>query len=447
MVFGAGYVGLVTGAGLASTGNHVTLADPLKDRIETLKAGGVPFFEPQLPELLANARRTKNIDFVLTDSSDFLRMMESAEIYFIAVGTPEKSDGTANLDYVFSAVDMMSKQKGDLSEKIVVTKSTVPVGTGDLIEERFKNNGKRPIVVSNPEFLKQGNAVQDFLKPERVIIGTENTMAREQLAFLHHPFMLKRDRIIYMRRRSAELVKYACNTFLATKISFINEMAQLAETWNCDIREIRDGMITDSRIGDQFLFPGIGYGGSCFPKDVHSLISQSRATGFNLQIASAVDSVNVKQRQWPFEKLQKVFGASGLKGKTICLWGLSFKPNTDDLREAPAVSLIEKLIEAGAVVQAYDPVSNHRAKEIFTKAVNAKSLVLLDSPYDAAKGADALVVVTEWQEFRTPNFKRLKTLLKSALIVDGRNIYDHKIAAKYGFEYYSVGVGSATKGH
>jgi UDPglucose 6-dehydrogenase len=433
-------VGLVTGAGLASTGNHVTLADPLQDRIEILKSGGVPFFEPNLPELLASARRSKNIDFIFTSSPQLLTALEAAEVYFITVGTPEKEDGTANLEYVMSAVDMMSQQKGDLSEKIVVTKSTVPVGTGDLIEERFKLNGKRPIVVSIPEFLKQGNAVQDFLKPERVIIGTDNLAAQKHLAFLHRPFMMKRDRIIYMRRRSAELVKYACNAFLATKISFINEMASLAELWKCDIREIREGMITDSRIGDQFLFPGIGYGGSCFPKDVHSLIAQSKSTGFNLQIASAVDAVNDHQRQWPFEKLKKYFGGS-LKGKTICLWGLAFKPNTDDLREAPSITLIEKLLEVGARIQAYDPVANHRAKDLFENAIGSKHLTLSESPYEAAKGADALVIVTEWQEFRTPNFKRLTSLLKTHIIIDGRNIYDQKIIEKHGFKYFAVGVG------
>jgi UDPglucose 6-dehydrogenase len=441
MVFGAGYVGLVTGAGLASTGNHVVLADTLEDRIQLLRDGKVPFYEPQLPELLEKARRTKNIQFVHTKSEEFKSALTSAEIYFIGVGTPELPDGRSNLDYVFSAVDMIASQGGDISDKYVIMKSTVPVGTGDAIEKRLKDAKKFPAVISNPEFLKQGNAVQDFLKPERVIIGTDNEKARETISFLYRPFMLKRERIVCMSRRSAELVKYACNAFLATKISFINEMAQFSEAVGADIREVRDGMITDSRIGDQFLFPGLGFGGSCFPKDTHSLIVQGENAGVTMQVPTAVASVNKRQRKWPLQKLKKSLGEN-LAGKTIAVCGLAFKPNTDDLREAPGVELIEELLKAKALVRAYDPVASKRAAEVFAGAVQSKQLSFAEDLYDAATGADALVIVTEWQDFRTPNFKRLKPLLKRALIIDGRNIYDPKIAKQYGFEYFGVGIGT-----
>lgn len=439
MVFGAGYVGLVTGAGLASTGNHVIIADTLKDRIQLLKDGKVPFYEPQLPDLLEKARRTKNIHFVHTDSKEFKDALVSAEIYFIGVGTPEHADGKTNLDYIFSAIDLIASQEGDLSNKIVIMKSTVPVGTGDAIEKKFKIAKKSPIVVSNPEFLKQGNAVQDFLKPERVIIGTDNEKAREAISFLYRAFMLKRDRIVCMSRRSAELVKYACNAFLATKISFINEMAQLSEIVGADIREVRDGMITDSRIGDQFLFPGLGFGGSCFPKDTHSLIAQGQAAGIELQLPTAVAAVNKKQQLWPVQKLQKVFGKN-LAGKTIALWGLAFKPNTDDLREAPSIKIIPELLKLGAKIKAYDPVAAHRVAELFPDAIKTKNLVVCEDAYETATTSDALLIVTEWQEFRTPNFKKLKSSMSRPLIIDGRNIYDSKIAKQYGFEYFGVGV-------
>lgn len=441
MVFGAGYVGLVQAAGLASTGNHVVLADISKERINELRAGKCPIYEPQLQELLQKAVQDELLQFVLVDSPEHQTALNKAEILFIAVQTPERSDRTPNLDYVFSVVDNISTAKGDLSDRIVVIKSTVPVGTGDKVEARFQEQGKRPVVASNPEFLKQGSAVQDFLKPERVIIGTDDASARDRLGFLYQAFMRKQDRIIFTSRRSSELVKYACNTFLAMKISFINEIAQLAETESADIREIRQGLITDSRIGDQFLFPGVGFGGSCFPKDTVGIISQGDKAGVDMQVAKAVATVNEKQRYWAFDRLQDFYPK--VSGLEIGLWGLSFKPNTDDLREAPAIYLIKRLIDQGAKVKAHDPVAMKNAQKALSNFVSEGSLQLMDKPYDAAQGSDALIVMTEWHDYRSPNFNELKALLKRPVLIDGRNLYGPEIAARYGFEYRGVGISTA----
>ena len=440
MVFGAGYVGLVQAAGLASTGNDVYLVDTLKDRINLLLSGHCPIFEPGLNELLQRGHKKGNLKFVHTESQEFKELLSHPEIYFIAVGTPETPEGRTNFEYIWSAVDMISNQSSDLKDKIVAVKSTVPVGTGDQIEKRFSGKNKYPAVVSNPEFLKQGSAVQDFMRPQRVIVGSHDQKAQELLAFLHHPFMLKRDRIVAMSRRSAELLKYACNTFLATKISFINEMSQLAEVVGADIREIREGMISDSRIGDQFLFPGVGYGGSCFPKDVHSLIHQAKDFKFDLKLSMATDAVNQTQRTWPFEKLKRIFGKK-LSETTIGIWGLAFKPNTDDLREAPSVNLIENLLKIGAKIRAHDPVSNDRARSHFSSA-SKEAFQLFDDPYQATQSVDALVVITEWQDFRSPNFKKIKTQMKGDWLLDGRNIYDPKIVENYGLKYFGVGIPS-----
>ncbi len=438
-VFGAGYVGLVTGAGLSTSGNHITVLDTVDSRIQGLRKGQLPFFEPQLQELIKQGMAKGHLHFATIGTPDALSALKSVEAFFVAVGTPESPGGKTDLQYVESVVKILCEVEGDLRGRLVVTKSTVPVGTGDWIEGLLAKKSKYPTVVSNPEFLKQGNAVQDFLKPERVIVGTDSHDAIESLRFLYKPYMMKRDRFIAMSRRSAELVKYACNTFLATKISFINEIAQLAERVGADIREIREGMITDSRIGDQFLFPGIGYGGSCFPKDVYSLIHQASESGLELKLSRAARDVNVIQKQWPFEKLKTVFKGS-FKGKTICLWGLSFKPNTDDLREAPSLSLIKSLVDAGALVRATDPVATELAAKQFSSEVSEGSVQFFGDAYEAAKGSDALVIVTEWQEYRTPHFAQLKACLKKPLIIDGRNIYESTIVSqKYGFEYHSVG--------
>ena len=439
MVFGAGYVGLVTGAGLASTGNHVVVVDTQPERIRRLRAGELPFFEPQLPELIARVTRKGTLEFAWTEEERFGERLDRAEVYFIAVGTPEGADGATDLQYVDSVTDTLAAARGDLADRYVVVKSTVPVGTGDRVEEMLGKHGKYPRVVSNPEFLKQGNAVQDFLKPERVVIGASDPAAVETLLFLYRPFMLKRERIVCMGRRSAELVKYACNAFLAAKISFVNEMALLAEAVGADIREIREGMIADSRIGDQFLFPGIGFGGSCFPKDVHSLVHQGAAAGVELKLSEATRRVNQRQKTWPLRKLGQALG--DLSGKTICLWGLAFKPNTDDVREAPSVTLIEEIARAGGRVRAYDPVAAAPIRARLGALIADGTLTLLEDAYRAAEGGDALVVVTEWQEFRTPNFRRLRTALRNPLIVDGRNIYDPSFVKRYGFVYYGVGLG------
>lgn len=434
MVFGAGYVGLVQAAGLASSGNHVNLVDISKDRIQMLRSGKCPIFEPGLENLLKSGAEKGYLDFIHTDDSDFKGKKEKAEIYFFAVQTPEGADGMPDLTYLLKAVEMLAEIPGNLSDRFVVVKSTVPVGTGDKIESFLKERGKTPIVVSNPEFLKQGSAVQDFLKPERVIIGAENPVAFEVLGFLHRPFMMKRERIVCMSRRSAELVKYACNSFLATKISFINELALLAEELKANIHEIRDGMITDSRIGDQFLYPGVGYGGSCFPKDTHALIAQAKKIGMELGIIEAADRANQRQRQWVIKALEKALGS--LSGKKIGIWGLSFKPNTDDLREAPSIPIIKELNKRGALVVAHDPVAGKR----FASENSEIKVELVPSPYDAAQKAEALVVLTEWQEYRTPSFKSLKEKMTKPVIIDGRNIFDEQLVKREGFYYHGVGV-------
>ncbi|MDB5037689.1 MAG: UDP-glucose 6-dehydrogenase [Bacteriovoracaceae bacterium] len=437
-IFGAGYVGLVTAAGLASSGNCVAVADTSLERIEYLKKGGIPIHEPGLSDLIRSGVQRGNLKFVHTDSAEFFDELCLSQIYFIAVGTPEDETGRTRLDDVESVVAMLARQTTDLRNKIVAIKSTVPVGTGDQVEKWFLSEGHQPMVVSNPEFLKQGNSVQDFLKPDRVIVGSEDERARKILSALYKPFMLKKDRFLFMKRRSAELVKYGCNAFLATKISFINELSQFSELVDADIREIREGMIRDPRIGEHFLFPGIGYGGSCFPKDVHSFIYQARDVGLDLKISSATDMVNKKQKQWPLEKLIRIFGKN-LSQKTIALWGLSFKPDTDDLRGAPALFLIEELLKKGVQIRAFDPVAKRRASEIFEKSILNKKLLLLDDAYEAAEGVDAVLLLTEWREFRSLNFKRLHSVMRGHYIIDGRNIYNPELVRSSGFSYVDVG--------
>lgn len=443
IVYGAGYVGLVQAAGLASAGNHITLVDISKERIELLKNGKCPIFEPQLPELLESVISKNCLKSCLLDSPEYIEAVKKAEIFFIAVQTPQTDLGEVNLSYVFDLVDHLGNLDLNLDDKIVVTKSTVPVGTGDQIEERFHSHGKKPIVVSNPEFLKQGNSVQDFMKPERVILGTNSPKARELLAFLYHPFMMKRDRVIMMSRRSAEIVKYACNAFLATKISFINEISRLAEIAGADIRDIRRGMISDSRIGDQFLFPGVGFGGSCFPKDTLGLIAQGESCKIQMPITKASVLINLEQKKWCFEKLQSVLGKN-LEGKSIALWGLSFKPNTDDLREAPSLTFIDQVCRAGGKVRAFDPVAMTSAKRWLQGFIDSGSLKLDSTAYEATENADALVVLTEWLEFRSPNFAALSKQMRNRVLIDGRNLYGPEIAAQYDFKYFGVGISSVT---
>lgn len=439
MVFGAGYVGLVQAAGLASTGNKIFLVDINEDRIKALKRGETPIYEPGLTPLLQSGAEKGYLEFVHTEDENFQTLIDQSEVYFLGVQTPEGEKGLPTLDFLFSAVDRLCESASDLSDKFVVVKSTVPVGTGEQLEERFRSKNKKPIVVSNPEFLKQGSAVQDFLKPERVIIGAEDSRAFEVIGNLYKPFMLKRERNIFMGRRSAELVKYACNSFLATKISFINEMARLSERVGADIQEVRKGMISDSRIGDQFLFPGIGYGGSCLPKDTHALVAQGEAVDIELPVVRATDKTNKMQQLWPFEKITKSFG-DDLKDRTIAIWGLSFKPNTDDIRAAPSVPVVEKLIAAGATVKAYDPAATKHFAKRFQKEVAAQQVQLTQNPYEAVQEADALLILTEWQEFRNPNFKTLKESLKQTIVIDGRGIYEKRLLEKEGFDYFGIGI-------
>lgn len=440
-VFGAGYVGLVQAAGLASTGNTVFAGDVSHEKLEMMRQGKSPIYEAGLEELLESGLKSKRLNFYHVEDAAFKKALQEAQVIFVAVGTPEKPDGSSDMQYIFKVMDQLSTLEGDLSDKVVVTKSTVPVGTGDEIEAYLKKKGKTPVVASNPEFLKQGSAVQDFMKPERVIIGTLDPKAVALLTELHHPFMLKRDRILSMSRRSAELVKYACNSFLATKISFINEMARLAEAMGADIREIRAGMITDSRIGDQFLFPGIGYGGSCLPKDTHSLMVQGRKLQEPMKMMEAIDFVNQRQRRWVADKLEELWGNKAA-GKSIALWGLSFKPNTDDLREAPSVQLISRLMEMGVKIQAHDPAAMENIRKMFSAAVYEGKIRLFDDPYEALKGASALALVTEWSEYRSPDFDKIKSELKEPIILDGRNIFDPKGMLEKGFRYRGVGSNS-----
>lgn len=438
-VFGAGYVGLVQAAGLASTGNTVFAADVNEEKLKLMREGKSPIFEAGLEELIQSGLEHKRLHFLHAQSPEFLDGLQQSEVIFIAVGTPEKPDGSSDLSYLYSALDRLAEVSGDLSDKVVVVKSTVPIGTGDEIEKYLANQGKKPVVASNPEFLKQGTAVQDFLKPERVIIGTLDQTARDKLEQLHRPFMLRRERILFMSRRSAELVKYACNSFLATKISFINEMACLAEAFGADIREIRMGMITDSRIGEQFLFPGIGYGGSCLPKDTHALLVQGKAANEPMHLINAVDLVNRRQRDWLVNRLEETF-AKDLSSKVIALWGLSFKPNTDDLREAPSLNIISKLLELGVKIKAHDPVAMENTKKHFQQHPKFNQLTFFDNAYETTQGADALCILTEWHEYRSPDFEELKKRLKLPLILDGRNIIDASLARKHGFQYRGVGI-------
>jgi UDPglucose 6-dehydrogenase len=438
-VFGAGYVGLVQSAGLASTGNTVYAGDVSHTKLECLQQGKSPIYEAGLESLIQSGLQHKRLHFLHVDQPEFKKGLQESQVIFVAVGTPEKPDGSSDLQYLFKAMDQIATLDGDLSDKVIVTKSTVPVGTGDKVEAYLRERGKTPVVASNPEFLKQGSAVQDFMKPERVIIGTLDPKAVALLTELHHPFMLKRDRIISMSRRSAELVKYACNSFLAAKISFINEMARVAEAMGADIREIRAGMITDSRIGDQFLFPGIGYGGSCLPKDTHSLMVQGKALKEPMKILEAIDFVNQRQRRWVADKLTELWGNDASKEKSITLWGLAFKPNTDDLREAPSVQLISRLLEMGVKIKAHDPAAMDNIRKTFAAAIHEDKLKLFDDPYEALEGSSALALITEWPEYRSPDFDRIRTSLKTPVLLDGRNIWDPDSMRSKGFEYRGVG--------
>ena len=436
-IFGSGYVGLVTGACLADAGNHVICVDVDAAKIERLNRGEVPIHEPGLDALIKRNAEAGRIEFT-TDAS---RAVEHGLFHLIAVGTPPGEDGSADLRYVLAVARTIATHLSRYG--IVITKSTVPVGTADKVRAELERTlGERGVkvefdVVSNPEFLKEGAAIADFMKPDRVVVGTDNPRTTELMRALYEPFTRNHDRLIVMDIRSCELTKYAANAMLATKISFMNELANIAERVGADIEKVRIGIGSDPRIGYSFIYPGTGYGGSCFPKDVQALIRSAHEAGHEPQILNAVESVNGRQKEVLFRKMQRHFTA-GLKARTVAVWGLAFKPNTDDMREAPSRTLIDLLLEAGARVQAYDPVAAAEARRIYA---GQSGLVLAKNAYEAAQGADALAIVTEWQEFRSPDFERLKQILKAPVIFDGRNLYDPSMVSRFGLTYHAIGRG------
>ena len=436
-IFGSGYVGLVTGACLADAGNHVVCVDVDAAKIERLKRGEIPIHEPGLDALIKRNAEAGRIEF----TTDAVRGVDHGLFQLIAVGTPPGEDGSADLRYVLAVARTIGTHLNRYS--IVVTKSTVPVGTADKVRAELMQTlaGRQAKVefdvVSNPEFLKEGAAITDFMKPDRVVIGTDNPRTTELMRALYEPFIRNHDRLIVMDIRSSELTKYAANAMLATKISFMNELANIAERVGADIEKVRIGIGSDPRIGYSFIYPGTGYGGSCFPKDVQALIRSAHEAGHEPQILNAVEAVNGRQKEVLYQKMLRHF-AGNLKGRTIALWGLAFKPNTDDMREAPAVTLIELLLKAGAHVHAYDPVAAQEAHRIFA---GRAGVTLAKNAYEAAHGADALAIVTEWQEFRSPDFERLKQILKAPLIFDGRNLYDPAMLSRFGLTYHAIGRG------
>ena len=433
-VIGTGYVGLVSGACLADAGNAVFCLDLDEQKISLLNAGKIPIFEPGLEPIVRRNREAGRLRF----STDVEASVAHGELQIIAVGTPPGEDGSADLRQVLAAAAAIGRHMRKW--KVVATKSTVPVGTADrvkgaIIEEMKKRgDGVDFAVVSNPEFLKEGAAVEDFMRPDRIVIGSEDARAIALLRQLYAPFQRNRERIMVMGVRSAELTKYAANAMLATRISFMNEVANLAEALGADIEEVRRGIGSDPRIGYHFLYAGVGYGGSCFPKDVKALQRSAGEAGRELRVLAAVDAVNEAQKHVLAEKIQKKFGS--LKDKCIAVWGLAFKANTDDMREAPSRVLIDDLLAGGATVRAYDPAASHEARKIYAKN---QGVQIVGSPLDALEGADALAIVTEWQEFRSPDFAALKARLKTPAIFDGRNLYDPAVLKSLGFEYFPIG--------
>ncbi len=436
-IFGSGYVGLVTGACLADAGNHVVCVDVDEARIARLNAGEVPIHEPGLDDMIARNREKGRLSF----TTDAKAAVAHGLFQIIAVGTPPDEDGSADLRHVLAVARTIGEHMAEY--KVVITKSTVPVGTSDKVKATvaatlLARGAKADFdVVSNPEFLKEGAAIADFVKPDRVIVGTDNPRTAELLKVLYDPFTRNRQRMIIMDLRSAELTKYAANAMLATKISFMNELANIAEKLGADIELIRNGIGSDPRIGYSFIYPGAGYGGSCFPKDVKALARSAADVGHEASILTAVESVNDRQKHVLYAKISKFFGGK-LAGRTIAIWGLAFKPNTDDLREAPARVLIEALWAAGAKVRAYYPVAMPEARRIYGERPD---LVFADSAAGALEGADALAICTEWQEVRSPDFGRFKTALKEAAVFDGRNLYEPALMAGQGVRYFAIGRG------
>ena len=426
-VIGAGYVGLVAGTCFAESGNDVICVDIDQQKIEMLNAGKVPIYEPGLEEMVRRNAEEQRLSF----STDLAAAVKKSAVIFIAVGTPQGPNGHANLDYVRATAKGIAKAMD--SFKIIVTKSTVPVGTADQIQKWIAEETTQSFaVVSNPEFLKEGAAVEDFMKPDRVVLGGNHGEALETVKELYEPFVRTGNPILIMDSRSAEMSKYASNAMLATKISFINEVSRLCEQMNADIGEVRRAISLDRRIGPHFIFPGVGYGGSCFPKDIRAMIGMGGENP-EMLLLKAVEAVNERQKGVLVDKVKRHFGAN-LSGFTFAVWGLAFKPRTDDMRDAPAITVINALIESGAEVHAYDPEATEEAKKLFGEGIR-----YAHRNYDALDGASALLVLTEWNEFRRPDFARMKQLMERPVIFDGRNIYDPLDLAEFGFAYYSIG--------
>jgi UDPglucose 6-dehydrogenase len=426
-VVGTGYVGLVVGACFAEYGNDVTCVDNDTAKIGALAEGRLPFYEPGLQELVSRNRDGQRLGF----RADLPRAVESADVVFIAVGTPQGEDGSADLSHVLAvARDIAQAMNG---YKVIVTKSTVPVGTARRVRETIERGTTHPFsIASNPEFLKQGAAIDDFMRPDRVVIGVDDDRAADLLRELYGPFTRTGAPIQVMDCASAELAKYAANAMLATRVSFMNEIATICELFGADVDKVRRAMAADRRIGPSFLFPGIGYGGSCFPKDIKALVSSSRAEGYRCRILESVEAVNAAQKVRLVDKMRAHFDS--LTGRTIGVWGLSFKPRTDDMREAPSVPTIEGLLAAGATVQAYDPQAAGAARAVF-----GDRITYAQRSYDALDGADALAIVTEWNEFREPDFARMRALMRAPVIFDGRNVFDVEQMRTEGFIYHSIG--------
>jgi UDPglucose 6-dehydrogenase len=433
VVVGTGYVGLVTGTCFAEVGIDVFCVDIDHTKIENLNKGIIPIFEPGLENLV-----TKNVaNGRLHFSNSLAKSIKGADVVFIAVGTPPGEDGSADLKYVIGVAEEIGQHMN--SYVVIVTKSTVPVGTAEKVQASIKQElAKRQMAVafdvaSNPEFLKEGAAINDFLKPDRIVVGVSSDKAEEVMRKLYKPFLLNGHPIIFMDVPSAEMTKYAANSMLATKISFMNDIANLCEIVGADVNMVRKGIGSDARIGNKFIYPGIGYGGSCFPKDVKALIKTATANGYQMQILEAVEAVNDRQKSVLFEKLMNRFQGN-IEGKTFAIWGLSFKPNTDDMREAPSLVIIDKILKAGGKVKAFDPIAmpetKHRIGDIIEYSKNE---------YDALQNADALMIVTEWADFRSPNFDRIKKILINPIVFDGRNIYDNNELNGLGFEHYGIG--------
>jgi UDPglucose 6-dehydrogenase len=428
-VVGSGYVGLVVGGCLAETGNEVVCADVDAAKIEGLRNNVLPIYEPGLDNYVERNQKQGRLSF----TTNVGEAIATADVVFIAVGTPPDEDGSADLRHVLSVAEQIGMHM--TRELVVVTKSTVPVGTAAKVSAAVNKHAKLPFhMCSNPEFLKEGAAIDDFMKPDRVVIGVETDHARSVMAELYAPFVRTGKPILFMDLASAEMTKYAANAMLATRISFMNEIANLCEVVGADVDQVRKGIGTDERIGPAFLFPGPGYGGSCFPKDVKALVRTARSYDVPLRVLDAVEDANDAQKHLLFKKLQQCVG--DVRGKRIAIWGLAFKPNTDDMREAPALVLIEELLGAGAVVVAHDPVAMHETE----RRIGA-SITYAASNYEAIEGADALIVVTDWNEYRHPDFERIKTALKHQVVIDGRNLYDAQKMRSLGFTYSSIGRG------